>query len=361
MSIAHAVRLAIQWTQNHSCPVHIEHGLLGKLPRIISKRWSGRGLYIITDSNVSRLYGLALRRGLAEQGVKAPILEIPAGESSKSMARFTALTSQVLAHGVKRDSLVLALGGGVVGDLAGFVAATVLRGVSYVQIPTTVVSQVDSSIGGKVGINHRTGKNLIGAFHFPEVVYIDPAVLKTLSQQHFMYGLAEVVKIAFALDPSFFRWLERNHDRLHRDNMALVRKCVSSAAALKAEVVRLDPSEQGLRKVLNFGHSVGHAIEAATGFDIPHGAAVSIGLVEESRIAAEMGILERTDFLRLVRLLECFHLPIAFPPRLNKKKFFSALALDKKADGAGVKFVLPKRVGSMLIGIRVPATIFRRE
>jgi 3-dehydroquinate synthase len=247
----------------------------------------------------------------------------------------------------------------VVGDLAGFVAATVLRGVEYVQVPTSLLAQVDSSVGGKTGIDHTMGKNLIGAFHQPSMVVIDPEVLRTLPPAEFRNGLAEVVKIAAALDARFFRFLERSAPALTRTNTLLLARIIRTAVGLKAAVVQRDEREAGLRKALNLGHTIGHAVESASGYRLRHGEAVSIGLILEGRLAVTCGVLSVNDHLRLLRLLEAFGLPTRLPRFVDRREVLAGLAADKKNLSAMPLFVLPKKIGMSAIGVTLPADVVR--
>jgi 3-dehydroquinate synthase len=354
------IQIRLAKTDDRSYTVTVKSGLMQELPRIVARAWRGRDVFIIADSTVSRLYGRKLLRGLVMLQTNAFLLDFPEGERSKSAEVVFSLHSRLLAHGIRRNSLVIALGGGVVGDVAGFVAATVLRGVRFIQVPTTLLAQVDSSVGGKVGIDHPVGKNLIGAFHQPGAVFVDPAVLRTLPDPEFRNGLAEIVKIAAGLDRKFFGRLERFAGRINRRNLALLSRFIADAIALKAAVVEHDEFETGLRTTLNLGHTIGHAIEASTGYVLRHGAAVAIGLAAESRIAVELGILKARDFERLVGLLRDLRLPTEVPSIRNAKKFLAALSADKKRDGSGTRFVLLNGIGKVTIGVRVPLDVVGR-
>jgi 3-dehydroquinate synthase len=339
---------------DRSYRIDIRPGLMERVPALIAQTRRYERVYLITDSNVERLHGRKLLRRLFDVGIEAILLSFLAGEASKNPATVLALQTQLLKAGIRRNSLLVALGGGVVGDLAGFVAATILRGVAYIQIPTTLLAQVDSSVGGKVGIDHRLGKNLIGAFHQPAAVFIDPNVLATLPQKEFRNGLAEVVKIAAALDRKFFEFLEWKAARISKTDQNLLADIIFRAVALKAGVVETDEHESGLRKALNLGHTLGHALEAASGFTLKHGEAVSIGLAAEARIAMRIGCLKEKDYKRLVGLLRLFGLPTTVPPIRNKARFFSALTSDKKSEKDNPRFVLLGGIGRSLIGVNVP-------
>ena len=353
--MSRTIRIALPTGKRRSYHVIIRSGSITEIPGLIARQWQGRDVFVITDENVRKLYGRLFMRGLTSAGVNSWLLDVPAGEKSKNAEVAFALQTHLLEQGIRRESLIVALGGGVIGDLAGYVAATVLRGVRYVQVPTTLLAQVDSSVGGKVGIDHPLGKNLIGAFHQPAAVYIDPEVLRTLPDVEFRNGLAEVVKIAAALDGKLFARLERiAPPRLTKNNGRLLGEIIAQAVGLKAKVVERDELESGLRKTLNLGHTIGHAIEAASDFKTKHGTAVAMGLVAESSIAVRMGILKQRDFERVVKLLQRLKLPTSFPQIKGRSKFFHALSVDKKSESGMAKFVLLKAIGNTVIGVDVP-------
>jgi 3-dehydroquinate synthase len=256
--------------------------------------------------------------------------------------------------------MIVAFGGGVIGDLAGFVAATILRGIAFVQIPTTLLSQVDSSVGGKVGIDHPVGKNLIGAFHQPCAVLIDVAFLRSLPEREFRSGLAEAVKIAAALDLDFFRFIARNARRIKRTNPVLLKSLVSKSIGLKAAVVMDDEYELGIRKALNLGHTIGHAIEASSGFRILHGEAVSMGMAAEAEIAVGLGLMQEKDRTSMIRTLRTLKLKTALPKIRHRAEFFRALHADKKTVAGKVRFVLPSAIGACAIGVEVPPEAIER-
>jgi 3-dehydroquinate synthase len=344
---------------DRSYDVLIRPGALQGLPGILAKRHRGAALFVVTDTNVGRLYGREVHHHLESAGLSAVLVDVPAGERSKSVECYHELAGVLLRSGIRRNSVVVGLGGGVVGDLAGFVAATVLRGVEYVQVPTSLLAQVDSSVGGKTGIDHAMGKNLIGAFHQPSLVVIDPEVLRTLPPAEFRNGLAEVVKIAAALDARFFRTLERCAHALTRTDTPLLTRIIRTAVGLKAGVVQRDEREAGLRKALNLGHTIGHAVESASGYRLRHGEAVAIGLILEGRLAVTCGVLSVNDHLRLLRLLEAFGLPTRLPRFVDRKEVLAGLAADKKNRSAVPLFVLPKKIGMSAIGVTLPADVIR--
>jgi len=341
--------------RDRSYRITVEPGGFDRIPGWIVRQYGRRRIFVITDATVARLYGRQMLRVFARGDADAFMLDVPPGEPSKSAAMVYALQSQLLMHGIHRESLVIALGGGVVGDLAGFVAATVLRGVPCIQVPTTLLAQVDSSVGGKVGIDHPLGKNLIGAFHQPAAVFIDPLLLRTLPDKEFRNGLAEMVKIAAALDRRLFADIERNAKRLRRTGTRVLSDLIARCVVLKAAVVRHDEFESGLRKTLNLGHTIGHAVEAASGYSIKHGAAVAMGIVAEARIARTIGLLPEREFQRLVRVIDALRLPARIPRLREPSRFYPALDVDKKGTGSGAKFVLLKSIGHSVIGVPVPA------
>jgi 3-dehydroquinate synthase len=351
------VRLPVRTDRSYQ--VLIRPGVLHRLPAILPDRHRGATLFLVSDANVGRLYGRRLHHLLVSAGWRAVLVDVPAGERSKSVDCYDALTGMLLRSGIRRNSVIVALGGGVVGDLAGFVSATVLRGVEYIQVPTSLLAQVDSSVGGKTGIDHAMGKNLIGAFHQPSLVVIDPQVLRTLPPAEFRNGLAEVVKIAASLDAKFFRFLERSAPALTRTNTLLLARMIRTAVGLKAAVVERDERETGLRKALNLGHTIGHAVESASGYRLRHGEAVSIGLILEGRLAVTCGVLSVNDHLRLFRLLEAFGLPTRLPRFIERKEVLAGLASDKKNLSATPVFVLPRKIGQSAIGVTLPADVIR--
>jgi 3-dehydroquinate synthase len=356
---SHTIKVRLDRAPDRSYTILIRPGLLDDVPSMIAERWDGQKIFVITDANVGRRYGREFCHRLTREGAENFLLVVPAGEASKRAPTVQRLQTRLLSLGIRRKSVIVALGGGVVGDLAGFVAATILRGVDYVQIPTSLLAQVDSSVGGKVGIDHRLGKNLIGAFHQPSAVFVDPYVLRSLPVKEVRNGFAEMVKIAAALDRRLFEKLERAVKQFRRLNPDRVAPLVAEAAALKASVIKRDEFESGLRKSLNLGHTIGHAYEAASGYSLLHGYAVSIGLALESSIAERMGFLRSDDRARLEHLLMSLGLPVS-PPRVNNhRKFFAALNADKKAERNRSRFVLLNGIGSCVIDVEVPSVVLR--
>ena len=304
---------------------------------------------IVTDSNVEKLYAQRAVAALKKSGFDPAVMCVPPGESSKSLATLETLYDRMTEASLDRSSAVFALGGGVIGDLAGFAAASYLRGIAIVQVPTTVVAQVDSSLGGKTGINHFKAKNLIGAFHQPRLIVADVATLATLPEREFREGLAEVIKYGAIMDAPMITDLERSLDAILSRNIPLLEEVVTRSLEHKAAVVAADPNEQGIRKTLNFGHTIGHAIEASAGYgNYFHGEAVAIGMAAASRLSAKYSGLSADEASRLERLLERAGLPTAMPPGWRSDEFMSALRLDKKRSAGAVEFVLLSALGKSL-------------
>lgn len=342
-------------------PITIGSGCVRTLPEIITHLRPSGPLFICTDSTVRRLYGLPLQSVLARRGMASTLISFPAGEKSKNSTVVEGIYSAMLARGVTRGSLCIALGGGVVGDMAGFAASTILRGIDVVQVPTTLLAQVDSSVGGKVGIDRSEGKNLVGTFCNPRAVVVDPSLLKTLPEREYRNGLGEIVKIALALDASLFRRLEREVRRLNQRAGPLLEEVIRAAVGLKAAVVQKDEREAGLRRSLNLGHTLGHAFEAESRYTMKHGYAVAAGIAGEAAIAARLGLLERRDHVRILDLLRSLHLPSRVPLIRDEEVFWKALALDKKSDGSGPRFVLPASIGRCAIGVRADRSLIASE
>lgn len=314
---------------------------------------------VISDSSVAPLYGEAVTAALTVRGAAAHLLTVPAGERSKSIESATRLWQEMLACGADRKSIVVALGGGVVGDLAGFIAATYTRGVPLVQIPTTLLAQVDSSVGGKVGINLPGAKNMVGAFWQPWKVVIDTQMLATLPEREYKAGLAEVVKYGVILDAEFFAYLEAHVDQLNQRDNEVLKYVIARCCRLKADVVEQDERETtGLRAVLNYGHTFGHAYEAATGYEsLLHGEGVSIGMMCAARLALRMGRIPQEFLDRQFQLLTALDLPTT-APAAAANELLRLMSHDKKVEHGRLRFVLPTRMGHVeLVGEVDPADV----
>jgi 3-dehydroquinate synthase len=319
----------------------------------LDRGWAGRSCasaLIVTDSHVAELPLPAhCQAALTDLGIRSTVAIVPPGERSKSIVQASILYDELVALKADRHSVIVALGGGVIGDLAGFVAATYARGLPLIMIPTTLLAQVDSSVGGKVGVNHPRAKNIIGAFHQPVGVWADTETLLTLPIRELRCGLAEVVKYGVILDAAFFRELEDDATRILDREAGALRRIVARCCRLKADVVVRDEREEtGLRAVLNFGHTIGHAIEAVAGYDGPyqHGEAVAVGMAAECRLAERLGRIGPEIGDRLVRLLERFGLPTT-APGLDVDRLVAAMGRDKKNQHGRLRFVLPRSMGDV--------------
>jgi 3-dehydroquinate synthase len=301
---------------------------------------------IISDTNVAPHYADALRSALARHSM-ASLFVTPAGEQHKTRESWVRLTDELLAAGCGRDTTVVALGGGVIGDLAGFVAATFMRGVPVVQCPTSLLAMIDASVGGKTGVDTAAGKNLVGAFHPPAAVLVDVETLLTLPADHRRAGLAEAIKHGAISDAAYFHRLDAALPALLDCEPRATIEAVTRSVQIKADVVRQDDREHGLRKTLNFGHTLGHAIELASEFTLLHGDAVAIGMVLEARLAERIGVAEAGTAAEIVRVLRRAGLPVARPERLDGDVILAATRHDKKARGGAVSYALPTRIGAM--------------
>lgn len=308
-----------------------------------------RTFLVVTDENVRSPHADIVLNALQDRGLQGQLATVPAGEKSKSMSALSGLYDRLADQSANRRTVVVAVGGGVVGDLAGFLAATWARGLPFIQVPTTLLAMVDSSVGGKTGINHPKGKNLIGAFHQPQGVIADTATLSTLPDREYRSGLAEVIKYGVIQDPEFFHWLEENVDGLVQRDPVVLSRVVARSCELKADVVREDEFETtGLRAILNYGHTFAHAFEALSGYDeLLHGEAVSIGMVCASRLAETLGRVTHTDTRRQSDLLSAVGLPVDVPAsQLDRpQEIINCMLLDKKTVDGQLRFILPDRIG----------------
>ncbi len=341
------LEINLRTEEDRSYPIVIENGLISKIPEDLKERNLGKRFAIITDTNVSPIYGTALEKDLKDAGFMAKRIGFPAGEQSKSFEVLEYLVNELSASGFGRDTTIIALGGGVVGDLAGFVAAGFNRGVRLIQIPTTLVAQADSSIGGKTGIDTKYGKNLFGAIKQPEIVYIDPLALKTLPPKQYSWGLAETVKHAIILDAAFFGYLDQNTADVLKMTDDVLFKLAETNCRIKGTVVEADPYENGLRRILNLGHTVGHAVEMLSSYTIPHGYCVAIGMLPALRMANKITGFPLGDINRVEKLLDKFHLPTKIPSGISTDDIINATALDKKASENQARYCLPIRIGKM--------------
>jgi len=334
------------WTTH----VVVGSGVLDRAASFVGRLYAGHRLVVISDARVARLHGASYVDRLQALGARASLLTFPPGERSKTRDTKARLEDRLLRAGAGRETVVIALGGGVTGDLAGFVAATWHRGVPFVQIPTTTLAMLDAALGGKTGVDLPRGKNLVGAFHQPSSLWADVAVLRTLPERVYVAGLAEAVKTAVALDATLFRAIERDAARLAARHEPAISRLVARCLALKGAVVAGDERDAGRRAVLNFGHTAAHAIEVATSYRMPHGEAVAVGCVAEARLAERASGLPSADAARIEALLVRLGLPVRPPRGLDPRRLRDAMHLDKKTRNGVVRCALPERIGRMARG-----------
>ncbi|MBI2614204.1 MAG: 3-dehydroquinate synthase [Gemmatimonadetes bacterium] len=321
-------------------------GLLAHLPQLLSRHCPAEHYAVITDSTVAPLYGEAAAAAL--RGVaRATVVTFPSGEWNKTRETWAGITDRLLAAGVGRDGAIVALGGGVVGDLAGFVAASYLRGIPYIQVPTTLLAMIDSSIGGKTGVDTPAGKNLVGAFYQPRLVIADLATLATLPPNHLAAGMAEAIKHGAIADRVYYQRVHALAPRVLSGDRGALHEVVERSVTIKAGVVEEDERERGRRAILNFGHTIAHALEAVTGYTLLHGEAVAIGMAAEARLGRELGITAPEAVPTLLRTLETYGLPTRSPADADAGRLLESMRHDKKTREASVRFALLKTIGEM--------------
>ena len=333
---------------DRSYPIYIGDGMLGKLPEIISANGVSGRLMVISNELVARLHAAKFTDSLRAAGFQPELIVIPDGEPYKSLATAGNLYERLAQLHAERGTPIVALGGGVIGDLAGFVAATYQRGVPFIQIPTTLLAQADSSIGGKVAVNVGQLKNMAGAFYQPKMVVSDTGVLKTLPLAELQNGLAEVIKCAIIRDIRLFDYLEKNTSSLLSGETEALTYVVSHSAEVKARIVEQDEVDANLRQILNFGHTLGHAVEYATDFGVKHGTAVALGMAAASRIANRLGLLNETDLKRIIGVIAAAGLPVSMPEK-RPEALMQGMLHDKKIADGKLKFILPTGIGSITI------------
>lgn len=328
--------------------ITIGPGLLANAA-LLGERWRGRHALVVSDSHVAPLYADAVQAALSTHRADADVARfvLPAGEAEKTLANFGACIDALASLGATRDACVFALGGGVIGDMAGFAAACWMRGIDCVQLPTSLLAMVDSSVGGKTAVDIAQGKNLVGAFHPPRAVIADTDVLRSLPPRELRAGLAEVIKYGAIIDRAFIAWLDSNADALLAMDSAALTEAIARSCAHKAAITERDPFEHGERALLNLGHTFGHAIEAEQGYGdgLNHGEAVAVGMVLAARLSSALGMADAADGERLTVLLERFGLPTRIPDGLDPAALLARMRLDKKAAASGLRFILWDGIG----------------
>jgi len=343
--------------------IHIGPGLIDRAGQPIAAVMRGKRAFVVSDDTVAPLYLGRLQASLDAAGIQHESCVLPAGEGTKDFAHLATLMDALLAARAERSTMVVALGGGVIGDLAGFAAAICLRGLDFVQIPTTLLAQVDSSVGGKTGINTRQGKNLVGSFHQPRLVLADIAALDTLASRHVLAGYGEIVKYGLIGDAGFFAWLEANGAKLIGGDSAARRHAIATSCRAKAAIVAGDERESGARALLNLGHTFGHALEAECGFgdEMLHGEAVAIGMAMAFRLSVALGLAPAADAARLERHLAAIGLPVGLPANRpwDSDRLLHHMAGDKKVADGKITFVLARGIGDGILARDIPQAAVR--
>jgi 3-dehydroquinate synthase len=342
---------------SRSYPIYIGTNLLEQPALFEPHLKSSTTVFIVSNTTVAPLYAKTLTTTLSQLGKTVRLLELPDGESFKDWQHLQLIFDELLAHGADRQSMIVALGGGVVGDMAGFGAASFMRGIRFIQVPTTLLAQVDSSVGGKTGINHPLGKNMIGAFHQPVAVIADLNTLRTLPPRELSAGLAEVIKHGAIADADFLDWIEANTDTLLACDTNAMAHAVLRSCEIKSAVVSADEREGGIRATLNFGHTFGHAIESGLGYgEWLHGEAVGCGMVMAADLSARLGQISKIDAERLKRIIASMHLPIA-PPKLGSQRFMELMQVDKKTEAGQIRYITLGSIGAARIQQVPDATV----
>ena len=346
---------------NRSYPITIGNGILQDVGSSLRQYNFSSPIALVSNTTVFPLYGAAVSRSLSASGLTCTEIILPDGEEYKTLPHAERILDALLQARLDRKSAIVALGGGVIGDLAGFAASVYMRGIDFIQVPTTLLAQVDSSVGGKTGVNHARGKNMIGTFWQPRLVWIDIDTLVSLPRREFVAGTAEIIKYGIIGDRGLFDFLENFADDVLKLDRNPLRHIIFRSCEIKADVVRRDEREGGLRAILNFGHTIGHALETATGYTaFLHGEAVAIGMYIEAEIARLMGLIQQDEVLRIRRLISTYGLPSAIPRNIDLEVFFASMKLDKKAVSGAIRFILPDRIGSVALHESVPESVIRK-
>jgi 3-dehydroquinate synthase len=353
MSMSSPHQIAVR-TPSENYDIYVGQEVLQPFAQRLAELLPGRKAFLVSHPTLLDLYGSRVVDALQQAGFTTQTYAIPEGETSKTLDTAAELYTHLATYGADRQSVLCAFGGGVVGDLTGFAAATYMRGIPFVQIPTTLLAMVDSSIGGKTGVNHEFGKNMIGAFYPPRAVCTDISLLRSLPEREYLCGLSEIVKAGVIEDTELFTLMEREVDAIRRRDEAVLTTLIERAIAVKVRIVEEDPTERGVRAILNFGHTIGHALEAVTAYEqYSHGEAVAIGMALVARLSEALGLCQPEARNRLYSVLERLGLPVAYTA-IDTQRLIDVMAHDKKAIDGVVQFVLMRDIGTVVYRQQVP-------
>lgn len=328
----------------------IDKGILSEIGKELLPFNFSPKIVVVSNPKVFNLYGDAVINSLIKAGFEASSVLIPDGEEYKDYFWAYHILSELLRRGLDRNSCLIALGGGVIGDITGFAASTYMRGIHFVQVPTTLLSQVDSSVGGKTGVNHPLGKNMIGTFYQPRLVWVDIDTLATLPEREILCGISEIIKYGIIWDKELFEFMEENRHKILKLAEASIEHIIKRSCEIKAQVVSKDERESGLRAILNYGHTVGHAVETETGYrHFLHGEAVAIGMSLEAGLSEKIGVLDKQQVLRIKLNIDSYGLPSELPTDMNISRLIPHMKFDKKMEAGQIKFILPERIGKVII------------
>ncbi len=353
------IKVNLGKTSSSSYEIHIGYQIMDRMALILAHQAWARRYFLVTDPRVSSLHGERVLAALRGTGIMVDEIVFPGGEERKNMQTCIELAEHLMERGADRSSALIALGGGVVGDLTAFLASIFMRGILHIQVPTTLISQVDSSIGGKTGVDLPSAKNMLGTFTQPKAVFIDPAFLETLPPQEFTSGLAEIIKYGIIEDPELLEELKKGLERLQRRDPAFLVGIIVKSCRIKKTIVESDETDRGLRRILNFGHTVGHAIEAESRVTVPHGEAVAMGMCAAAVLSERRDYLSSEDRERIISSIGGLGLPVRIPAGLDPEGILRGLMKDKKKEGDQVHFVLLKRPGLPFVNGGIPLSLVR--
>lgn len=344
-----SIKVNLDRKSRSSYEIRIGKDIIDRIALIIAKSHKAERYVVITDDCVGSLYGKQFLAGLEDVGLNVHLIEFPAGETNKNINTMLGIAEKLLQVGADRETSLIALGGGVVGDMTGFIASVFMRSVPYIQVPTTLVAQVDSSIGGKTGVDLPHGKNLLGTFYQPCAVFTDLSFLETLPEKEFNNGLSEIIKYCIIDDEKMFHTMENNIEAIKSKDPKLLLNIIETCCRIKKSIVEIDEKDQGLRHILNFGHTFGHALETMSRYTITHGEGVALGMIAAARLSEKMGYLENNQEQRIETLIRGAGLPCKIPETFSADVIIDALRMDKKKKGDIIRFVLLKKIGMPFI------------